>query len=75
MLGDFRIFSLEEHNLIPPYMEVTTRDNFTKTLRVMLQLSKDYLKIYMRSLKAESELELAVASAQEHNPIYVKIRS
>ena len=47
---------------IPPYMEVTTRDSFTKTLRVMTQLSKDYLKIYMRSLKAESELELAVAA-------------
>ena len=55
-------FSTSENSMIPPYMEVTTRDNFTKTLRVMTQLSKDYLKIYMRSLKAESELELAVAA-------------
>ena len=60
--GIVGFFQSEDLSIIPPYMEVTTKENFTKTLRVMTQLSKDYLKIYMRSLKAESELEIALAA-------------
>ena len=55
-------FPQDSFDHIPGYMEITTENNFTKTLRVMTQLSKDYLKVYLRSLKAESELELALAA-------------
>lgn len=57
------LFQQEEEELkLPDYIELTTAQAFSKSLRVLVKLSNDYLQLYLRNLKAESELELAQAS-------------
>lgn len=47
---------------LPDYVEITSSQAYTKSLRVLVKLSNDYLQLYLRNLKAESELELAQAA-------------
>lgn len=57
------LFQQEDEELkLPDYIELTTAQAFSKSLRVLVKLSNDYLQLYLRNLKAESELELAQAS-------------